>query len=36
MVKAAFHGATLMVGHMIATENRCDCGHRKDEHSNTE
>ena len=36
IAKIAFHTATLFVGHMVATENRCDCGHRKDDHHNTE
>ncbi len=29
------HLATGFVGHAIATDNRCDCGHRKDDHLNT-
>jgi hypothetical protein len=34
-VKVIGHIATGFVGHIFATENRCDCGHRKDDHKNT-
>ena len=33
--KVVFHSLTLWVGHMASTDNRCDCGHRKDDHHNT-
>ncbi len=35
VTKVVFHTATLHLGHATATENRCDCGHRKDDHHNT-
>ena len=35
VAKVVFHTLTLNAGHMIATENRCDCGCRKDDHRNT-
>lgn len=32
IAKLGFHISTGFVGHLTATENRCDCGHRKDDH----